>query len=753
MKKSKLCLFSLVVLLGLVGCSNSTPTSSSSYVASSASTVSSSSISSSSVSSSSSSSSSSVAIKHKLVQKIAPQLFIRDNMGDSYIEFDKDSYEAGDTVNYTIHTYGFYQDSTFNDQAIMVVGGHVINFNVVEGEDDTYTGSFTMPDVDETDVTFYAAPYSITYYGSETTESKTITYNLCDGIEAIAPTSFKAGSNLYSIVLHRSKSVSITKATIKIGSESADLDISSLNWQNDFVTFSLGSITASDDVTITIEGKEVASHNLTIVGSQYVNYYTNPSSTYMEGETVDFSYGAVNGYNVTCTVTGATNTSSYSGRVAFVMPANDVTITFTGTSYSAVTIKADSHITSSKIYVSEYSSKVEADENKVAAGETFYVVCEVEAGYKLGQAYIEGNESNKVSASSVYFGYDSSTYSSIYKTAYTFTMPSDGSACTIVIGTTVSGTITLTQDDDHYTLCTVKDSASSYGATEKSLSDFSAGETFYLFPEVVDGFKLTGATISDGTNSTHVDAKTTYSGTSYIEYTMPDSNIANVTFEFGETHEVEIQNLSEVSSKVRFSFSSGSYYAVGDTVTVTITEQYGYTLDKVQLSYTLSGDSAATVKDCDIKVNQYNKKYIEFTMVDADVTIIPTISEGTKASVTFAYANNSTKEVSAISIQSTKGSNISLSSYSVSASASDSATNDLYVGDSISCAVRDYYAFSDEADDYITRFVVTLEITYSDGTATSTTNVARGSYNAYETTVDLTANISGIKLIITDIAE
>jgi hypothetical protein len=749
MKKSKLCLFSLVVLLGLVGCSNSTPTSS---VVSSASTVSSSSISSSSVSSSSSSSSSSVAVKHKLVQKIAPQLFNRDNMGDSYIEFDKDSYEAGETVNYTIYTYGFYQESTFNDQAIMVVGGQVIAFNVVEGEDDTYTGSFTMPDVDETDVTFYAAPYSI-MYGSDTAESKTISYNLCDGIEAIAPTSFKAGSKLYSIVLHRSKSISITKATIKIGSESAELDISSLNWQNDFVTFSLGSNTASDDVTLTIEGKEVASHNLTIVGSQYVNYYNNPSSTYMEGETVDFSYGAVNGYNVTCTIIGATNTSSYSGRVAFVMPANDVTITFTGTSYSAVSIEADSHITSSKIYVAEgYSSKVEPDENKVGAGETFYVVCEVEAGYKLGQAYIKGNESNKVSASSIYWGYGTS-YSSTYKTAFTFTMPSDGSACTIVIGTTVSGTITLVQDDDHYTSCTVKDSANSYGATEKSLSDFSAGETFYLFPEIVDGFKLTGATINDGTNSAHVDAKTTYSGTSYIEYTMPDSNIANVTFEFGETHEVEIQNMSEVSSKVRFSFSAGSYYAVGDTVTVTITEQYGYTLDKVQLSYTLSGDSAATVKDCDIKVNQYNKKYIEFTMVDADVTIIPTITEGTKASVTFAYANNSTKEVGCINIQSTKGSNISLSSYYVSASASDSATKDLYVGDSISCTVRDYDAFSDETDDYITRFVVTLEITYSDGTPTCTTDVARGNINSYETIVALTANITGIKLIITDIAE
>lgn len=766
MKKSKLCLFSLVVLLGLVGCNNTSNTSSSvtSSAASSVSDTSSNTPSSTPVSSNTpsstpissstpvtSSSSSSEAIRHTITKKIAPQLFARDQEGTSTIKFDKESYLAGETVTYTIETdeYAFgYDEDVFNQQAIIVVGGEAIPFNVKQNEDVewVYVGSFTMPDVKEKDVTFYAAPYSIIYYGDETSPAlKTITYDVCDGIVAIGPSSFSAGSNLYSITLHRTKSIAITKASLTIGSTTTELNISSLNWQNDFVTLSLGSTLANDNVSIKIEGKEVQTYKLNIVGTDYVSFYNgNPAGDIMEGVSIDFSFGFKSGYNVTYTITGATNTAySPTNRIQFVMPSNDVTITFTGSSYASISVQNVEHVISSKIYVDEGSSnKVEA--TSCQAGSSFYVTAELETGYKLGEAYLLGHEDDKVSPNSVNWGYDSSTYSSIYKDCYTFTMPSDGSPATVVISVVKSGTITLTSDDDHYTSCVVKDSPYSYGSSEKSLSDFAPGDDFYLFPAVKDGFRLTGATISDGTTSSNVTAE--YSSNSYyVKGTMPDNGVANVTFTFGQVYGISIENESDISSKVRFSFSDYSkQFAEGSNVKISISEVFGYTLNG--LSYK---DNNGTTVALEIKTDSYSRKYVEFTMPGYAITLTPSISEATKVNVTLGYKNNSSWELGMVKVGSTKGS-ASVSEYYVESGADVSEAKDLYDGDTINCQVSDYDAWSDELEDFAQRFNVIVEVTYTDGKVLTKTTTFE--YGAYTADVALESNIKSVIVVITDAA-
>ncbi len=761
MKKSKLCLFSLVVLLGLVGCNNTSNTSSSvtSSAASSVSDTSSNTPSSTPVSSNTpsstpvtSSSSSSEAIKHTITKKIAPQLFARDDVeGTSTITFDKESYLAGETVTYTIVTDEYawgYNEDVFNKEAIIVVGGEAIPFNVKQNEDVEweYVGSFIMPDVKEKDVTFYAAPYSIIYYGEETSPAlKTITYDVCDGIVAIGPSSFKAGSRLYSITLHRTKSIAITKASLTIGSSTTTLDVSSLNWQNDFVTLSLGSNVANDNVSLKIEGREVQTYKLNIVGTEYVSFYNgNPAGNIMESASIDFSFGFKSGYNVTYTITGATNTSySPTNRIQFVMPSNDVTITFTGSSYASISVQTVEHVTSSKIYVAEGSSKVEA--TSCQAGSSFYVTAELETGYKLGEAYLLGHEDDKVSPNSVYWGYDSSTYSSIYKDCYTFTMPSDGSPATVVISVVKSGTITLTSDDDHYTSCVVKDSPYSYGASEKSLSDFAPGDDFYLFPVVKDGFRLTGATISDGTTSNTVTAE--YSSNSYyVKGTMPDNGIANVTFTFGQVYGVSIENESDISNKVRFSFSDYSkQYAEGSNVKINISEVFGFTLNG--LSYK---DNNGVTVDLEIKTDSYSRKYVEFTMPGYAITLTPSISEATKVSVSLGYKNNSSLTLDMVKVCSSKNSSTSVEGSSVASGADVSETKDLYDGDTINCQVRDYDAWSDELEDYAQRFNVIVEVTYSDGN--KLTENTTFEYGAYSASVALESDIESVIIVITDAA-
>lgn len=696
------------------------------------------------------------------MQKIAPALFIRDGNGDvkSTISFDKESYASGETVTYTISCANAYYDkAAFNDQAIMVVGGVSIAFNVEADSNDStkFVGSFVMPDVEgDGDVTFYAAPFSIYNNNAESTEKKTLTYNVCDGIVAIAPSSFVSGSYLYSITLYRSKSIMLTKAALKIGTESYDLSVSNLQWNNDFVTLSLGSKTASDDVVITIEGKEVTSHSLNIVGEEFITYNTTPSSHYLEGETVDFRFTSKSGYNVTYTIDGAENAATYSqsSYISFVMPANDVTITFTGTEYGKITVATNTNVTSSSIYVDgQYGNKVEA--TSAAPGSTFYVLAEATSGYKLGKAYIEGDEENKVSVSDIYFGYDSSTYTSIYKSGYTFTMPKDGSSANIIIEVGQAGTITLTADAEHYSGCKVGSSSSLSGAT-KSLTDFAPGDEFYLFPTVLSGFGLTGASVSDGTNSTEVQAGTAseydYSTYSYVTYsyvkcTMPENGVANVTFTFGNMYSVTIDNESGISSQVRFSFAnSTTSYAAGNKVTVNISETFGYSLSKLECK----GASSETTAELEIKADSYGNKYVEFDMPSENVTLIATVDQSAKTNVKFEYVNDSTSTVSSVTIRSVRGGE-SLSNYSVAAEGTGNATYDVVVGDTISVSVSDSNAY--DYSTYSLNFVVTVEISYSDGTETVTKNAVFNYGNYTVDGIEVTSNLAGVKVTIADKTE
>ncbi len=614
-----------------------------------------------------------------------------------------------------------------------------------------------MPEVEGESVDFFAAPYSVYSYSSESTETKTITYNVTDGLVVIGPSSCVVGSNLYSVTLYRSKSISITKATIKIGETTSDLDVSNLNWQDDFVTFSLGYKSATDNVVITIEGKEVSSHSLTIVGADYITYYNGaPNSKYLEGETVDFSFGFADGYNVSYTIDGATNAASYNANqhINFVMPGNDVTITFVGTEYGTIEVASNEHITSTKLYSASgsYGSATEMTSTSAAAGSDVYVIPEVESGYVLGKAYIQGDEENKVSPADISLGYDSS-WNKITKTGYEFTMPSDGSSITIVIETAVGGTITITEDETHYSECVVR-ASNSISASVKSLTDFAPGAEFYLFPTTNSGFALTGATVSDGTNSTHSDAQ---SGSGYVGYNsvtyqyvkcvMPENGIANVTLEFGTTYSVTIENEASLQSQVRFSFDgNATSFAAGDTVKVTISETYGYSLTK--LEYGVASSSEKT--ELEIKKDEYSRKYVEFVMPEENVTLTPSITESQKVDVKFEYVNNSSNELGMVKVAAVKGYSASLSTYSCAAGASDSATNSIYVGDTISVSVSDYSAYDSSTYSYTQRFDVKVEVSYSDGTDAQTLDVPF-SYGSYSlSTIEVTSNLAGVKLVIAD---
>ncbi len=772
MKKSKLFVLPLMAILLLAGCDNNTSSTSSStsssapessassaQVSSSAassstpssvssssssssvsSSESSSSISSSESSSSSSSSSEEEKVKHTFNTIISPKVF---NRGGTYsLTFDKDSYAEGETATYTIIVSNSYYDiETFNENVIIVIGDNKIPFNVKSEDNTTFIGTFVMPKVDDAkeSVDLIIGTYSI-YKNSTDGEKKTLTFNVCNGLVAIAPSTFEAPSTFYSFSLYRTKTLSLTKISLKIGdNEAEDIDLSYVQWNDNFAEIPV-RLEITQDTVINVEAKEVSAYSLTIVGGDFVTFSSSaaPSATYLEGENVYLSYTPISGYDVTYTIEGATNISYSTTTISFVMPSQDVTITFTAIAYPTVSVTTDENISSCKTYVKQYSSYIEG--NKAKPGSTIAIIPEVKDGFKLGYAYIKGSESTKYTASSIYMGCDYSI-GSIYKTGFEITVPSDGNDFEVVISTIKCGTISVTEDTTHFSEVSVKDSVSSSG--ESSLNSFGAGDTFVLFPTVKDGFVLTGATISDGTDS---EAKSynagSYNGRSYVECTMPENGVANVTFTFENAYTVSIENESEVQNKVRIEFDSKtSKFAKGSNVKVNLTEQFGYNLTKLEL---VNGEAS---NDLIIETTS-SGKYVEFIMPESNVTLKATIEESAKVSVNISYKNNSTQDVGYFTITTEKG-GLYLSENPFVSNKEVDTSAEIVVGNFISFAANDYNAWDDSIQNYVQNFDFKLTITYNDNTTKLIT--ATFEYVRYEIShIEVTDNIKSMSLVISD---
>lgn len=772
MRKSKLLIMPLMAMLLLVGCDNNTSSSSStssepessvSSSSSSSSTASSSPVVSSEVSSSSSSSSASseasssedssssssssqtssdsssseeVKVKHTF------NVICYSSLGATFIFDKEDGYSTGDTVSYTIKgSYISYQKDSFNNGALIDIAGHKIAFNTeVSGSD--LVGSFVMPEVGEKEeVDFIVGTYSA-YVSDLTAADKKITIELTDGLVAFTPDTIKEGATFSSFAIYRAKTVALTKVSYKIGNgEFVEVSTQYVSWYQDFASISLSGLSVTDDITIKIEAKEVSAYNVKIVGKEYVTFSSEPSSSYIEGETVSFYYTAISGYSVTCKVTtddgeDILNQSYYGSNWKFTMPGKDVTITFTATEYPTVTVETDDNITSFKVYTRSgyYSSYSESSDNKVEPGSTFYISAEVKDGYKLGTASIKGDDTQTYTASS--------QYALNNKIGYQITAPSDGSSFTVVISTIQCGKITITEDSTHFTSVAVKDSENSY--TESTFNSYGAGDSFVLVPSVVDGFVLTGATISDGTTSTTVDAQINYSGTSYVKCTMPENGIANVTFTFATSYSVTLDADLQDTTKVRANFDSGtSNYAEGATVKLTLQVQFGYELSKIELAY---DDTTTELK---IKTNSYGYKYVEFKMPAYNVTLKSTIVEAEKVSVSFSYANNSTKTVSSISISDTNNS-FAIEANDVATTIGPvTNTSEIVIGNYINFSVYDSNYYDNTTYTYLENFAVTLTITYTDDT--TEIKQATYEYGTYEVSrIEITKTIKSFSLVITD---
>ena len=332
------------------------------------------------------------------------------------------------------------------------------------------------------------------------------------------------------------------------------------------------------------------------------------------GETVAISYSAKEGQYISgpATVTGVEPTVNTAGRLEFVMPEEDVTITFAlsdniGLSYS----DPDSVIT--EVHFSTRSWGWQGYEvESIAPGNSVYVYATPAEGYLLTGISMDNG----------------ATWASITSSYY-------GDYASFLIPTTQTEDIVFTFRVSEARTVSVKEVE---GIIKPNDTEYGAGETVTITVNTTSKlYEITGAHI-EGDDSIEVTVSTFYGSTS-ISFTMPDKDVVVVvevtkldsqtlTLDPGE----ETSSLSSVNVRGQTSNSS-IYYSPSYAGELSVPFILGETLS-TNLSYNITEDmttvpSLAVVKSDgstealvpgDIYSQNYGTLSVSITYQDIKVT-------------------------------------------------------------------------------------------------------------------------------------
>ena len=157
------------------------------------------------------------------------------------------------------------------------------------------------------------------------------------------------------------------------------------NWQN-----------LTGDVVISLVGEEVSLHNITFTGleEQYVtlDQCVLPKNAYAT-DRVYFDLSILPSVylsSIVYTGINASDVTNYGEEFAFTMPDNDVTVAFTFAAKLGISLANTlPHATSVSI-LSQANAYAGEEVSKVAPGDVVYVYAEMERGYRLASASING---------------------------------------------------------------------------------------------------------------------------------------------------------------------------------------------------------------------------------------------------------------------------------------------------------------------------------------------------------------------------
>ena len=333
------------------------------------------------------------------------------------------------------------------------------------------------------------------------------------------------------------------------------------------------------------------------------------------GETVAISYSAKEGQYISgpATVTGVEPTVNTAGRLEFVMPEEDVTITFAlsdniGLSYS----DPDSVITEVHFSTSSWGGWQGYEVESIAPGNSIYVYATPAEGYLLTGISMD-NGATWANVTSSYYG----DYASFFIPT---TQTED-----IVFTFRVSEARTVSFQEVE-------------GINKPSDTEYGAGETVSINVSTTSKlYEITGAHI-EGDDSIEVTVSTFYGSTS-ISFTMPDKDVVVVV----EVTELESQTItldpgeepSSLSSiNVRGQTSNNNIYyspsyagelsvpfILGETLSTSLS--YNITEDMTtvpSLAVVKSDGSTETLVPGDVYPQNYGTLSVSITYQDIKVT-------------------------------------------------------------------------------------------------------------------------------------
>lgn len=226
------------------------------------------------------------------------------------------------------------------------------------------------------------------------------------------------------------------------------------------------------------------------------------------GETITIGYKGADGYSITdaATIEGVdpdniiTNYENYGGewQISFVMPENEVTITFSVGENGTLSYEPNEHVTSVEFRDSSWSGNVITS---AASGAYVYAYVTVEEGYALVSGSVNGGEAIEANTDS-----DGNSY-------IAFAMPSDGSDAKLTLNVGAIHNLSYVESEDYSVAFTVDNVTAEQAA---------AGQTvgFTLRPSSVF-VKPTKVTV----NGEEADFKKSSYGNSYSgSFTMPDTD-------------------------------------------------------------------------------------------------------------------------------------------------------------------------------------------------------------------------------------
>lgn len=409
------------------------------------------------------------------------------------------------------------------------------------------------------------------------------------------------------------------------------------NWSGTYYVFTMP---ASGNATVVIEtavnGKITLSGDENFVSADsYVASSSYNSTNYIITSAAPGSKFYVfpkfkTGYSANTAKMGDTEGTynSYYKCFEFYMPSDGSDASISITSAQNGTVTVDTTVNSVSTYVESAvishdmptsSGTTAAEANSFGPGEDIYVVptfkSDYSTGYKFGQATMSYTDAEGQAQSST-----ASIYTNSYGSYYRFSMPKGGVNVTITFKVVQNGTLHV----DNGTYVASSFVASSYyytsgTSTDTDIKDYAPGETFYLITNAATGYKVTKAVVSDGTNSSDIEA-TYYSGRAYFQITMPDSGICNVSFDGATAYTVSVD-----SSVTGATFTIGSDGLTSVTYTAGETVQFMVTADNL---YTVSNVAAKDHSDLVITStsDDYGNVIYSFTMPSYDVVLTATVA-------------------------------------------------------------------------------------------------------------------------------